>query len=179
VLIFRTITSGPRICEAKKFILKSEWSEWPLKLRHLHSLLRSPVLNTHMSSRSLSPTLKNITYFSRFVAYTVMTFGERKGPSVVIYTFSMQYICNVSKSAWVFYIFVYSYFVCLNWLQSANLSRNWQLRKFDGRSFEVCCMLVEVSFMHFLSDVCNNTNINCVLLAHVLFVSCLLDKILG
>jgi len=33
--------------------------------------------------------------------------------------------------------------------------------------------------MHFLSDVCNNTNNNCVLLAHMLFVSCLLHKIHG
>jgi hypothetical protein len=50
-----------------------------------------PVLNTRMTCRSLSPTLMNIIILSRFVEYTVMTFGEPKGPNVVTFTFP----CNI------------------------------------------------------------------------------------
>lgn len=168
----------------KIYIYFEIWAKWTVfKTTSLSLNTLLPRANTLMPCRSLSPTLKNIIFFSRFIECTVMTFGERKGPSVVIYTFSMQYICNVNKSAWVFYAYFISLAIHISFVSIGDsqliFSRNWQLRKFDGRSFQVCCVLVEVSFVHFLSDGCNNTNNNCVLLAHVLFVSCLLNKIHG
>jgi len=184
VLIFRTITSGPSICDPSPPPHKKIWNLSEMNGSHNYvtytTYLRSPRTNILKPCRSLSPTLKNIIFFSQFDECTIMTFGERKGPNVVIYTFSVQYICNVNKSAWVFYIYfipvaIHVSVVSVGYSQLI-FSRNWQLRKFEGRSLQVCCVLVEVSFMHFLSDGCNNTNNNCVLLAHVLFVSCLLVK---
>lgn len=128
------------------------WVTW-MVLKTTSHKLNVYVSSTLMPCRSLSPTLRNRMFFSRFVEYTVMTFDEGRGPSVVIYTFSMQYICNVNKSAWVLYIYViyltiHISFVSIGYSQLI-FSRNWQLRKFDGRSLKVCCLLVEDRFCIF------------------------------
>jgi hypothetical protein len=157
VLIFRTITSGPCICEAKTKLFSNLSPVTGLCNCHNANDPRwipvTPSRNITMPCGSLSPTLENIKLFSRFVEYRVMTFGERKSPNVVTFIFSNQCICNVNDGAWVFYLYFVSSYIHISFVSIGNgqliFSRNWQLRKIVGRLFEVCCVLVEVSFMHF------------------------------